>query len=58
MSYYEEFDYVDEVLNEDQEAEGNNYELFNCNDFISKPIKSEECTIDEKIIQLQYPLSH
>lgn len=26
------------------------------NDFISKPIKSKTCTIDENIIQLQYPL--
>lgn len=30
--------------------------LFNSDDFISKPIKSEECTIDENIIQFQYPL--
>lgn len=31
--------------------------LFNSDDFTSTPfIKSENCTINEKIIQLQYPL--
>lgn len=30
--------------------------LFNSSDFISKPIKSKTCTIDENILQLQYPL--
>lgn len=31
--------------------------LFNSSDFISKPIKSKTCTIDETIVQLQYPLN-
>lgn len=26
------------------------------NRFISEPIKSERCTIDENIVQIQYPL--
>lgn len=30
--------------------------LFDSDDFISKPIKSESCTIDGNIIQLQYPI--
>lgn len=30
--------------------------VFSSNNFISKPIKSKNCTIDENIIQLQYPL--
>ena len=31
--------------------------LYKSSDFISKPIKSERCTMDENILQLQYPLS-
>lgn len=30
--------------------------LLNSSDFISKPVKSKTCTIDENIVQLQYPL--
>lgn len=30
--------------------------LFNSSDFISIPIKSKTCTIDETIVQFQYPL--
>lgn len=30
---------------------------FDNDDFVSKPIKSERCTIDENVIQLQYPFS-
>lgn len=30
--------------------------LFDSNKFISKPSKSETCTIDENVLQLQYPL--
>lgn len=61
MSYYEELNEdIIEVLNESQEGDHNEdnnyYDLFNSNDFISKPIKSNKCTIDESIIQLQYPL--
>jgi len=32
--------------------------LYKSSDFISKPIKSEKCTMDENILQLQYPLSN
>lgn len=30
--------------------------LFDNNKFISKPSKSDKCTIDENVLQLQYPL--
>lgn len=50
---------VEELLNEADhvdQIDGNNC-MFTSDDFISKPIKSERCGIDENIIQLQYPLS-
>lgn len=46
---------VEELLNEADDYDGNNF-VFNSGEFISKPIKSEKCGIDENIIQLQYPL--
>lgn len=49
----------DELFDEDYDSDtiiGNI--SFNSNDFISKPIKSKTCTVDENIVQLQYPLSN
>jgi hypothetical protein len=46
---------VKELLNEakhDEEIDSINC-LFNSDEFISKPIKSEKCGIDENIIQIQ-----
>lgn len=55
MSYFEEGDEhtIEESIIDD---ESNENILFISNDFISKPIKSERCTMDENILQLQYPL--
>lgn len=57
MSRNEEFyQYSKELLEKNHENDQSNVNhLFNSNDFISKPIKSKKCTIDENIIQLQYP---
>lgn len=30
---------------------------YDTNDFISKPVKSETCTIDENVLRHQYPLA-
>lgn len=49
----------DELFDEDYDSnkiDENN--SLSSHDFISKPIKSKTCTIDENIIQLQYPLLH
>lgn len=57
--YYNKLDgHIDNKLfNEDNDStkiDENN--SFSSHDFISKPIMSKTCTIDENIIQLQYPL--
>jgi len=53
MFYHEEYNehIIEEAVNNDQDR------LLKSSDFISKPIKSVRCTIDENILQLQYPLS-
>lgn len=53
MFYHEEYNehITKETVNNDQNC------LLKSSDFISKPIKSVRCTIDENILQLQYPLS-
>jgi len=53
MYYHEEYNehITEEAVNNDQNR------LLKSSDFISKPIKSVRCTIDENILQLQYPLS-
>lgn len=53
MLYHEEYNecITEEAVNNDQNV------LLKSSDFISKPIKSVRCTIDENILQLQYPLS-
>lgn len=56
---YNDFDesYAEEILDEDYDSDAiNENGLFNSSDFISKPIKSATCTIDEETVQLQYPL--
>lgn len=48
----------EELLNEadyDDQIDGNSC-VFNSDKFVSKPVKSERCRIDENILQLQYPL--
>lgn len=40
--------------NDNNQSNVNN--LYSSDNFISKPIKSKNCTIDKNIIQLQYPL--
>lgn len=47
----------EELQYESVEDESEVSDVFDTNDFISIPIKSETCTMDENIIQLQYPLS-
>lgn len=47
----------EEFLYESVENESQINDEFDTSDFISLPIKSETCTIDENIMQLQYPLS-
>lgn len=58
MSYNEELDEygVEESYNEDFDISkiDGTYSL-NSSYLTAKPIKSEECTIDENIIQFQYP---
>jgi len=41
---------TEEAINNDRDC------LLKSSDFISKPIKSVSCTMDENILQLQYPL--
>lgn len=47
---------VDTLFNEDYDSTKFHENSFSSHNFISKPIKSKTCTIDENIIQLQYPL--
>jgi len=53
MFHHVEYDehITEEAINDDQNC------LLKSSDFISKPIKSVRCTMDENILQLQYPLS-
>jgi len=44
---------TDETINSHK---NNGNHLLKSSDFISKPIKGIKCTIDENILQLQYPL--
>lgn len=52
MSHHEEFN---KPLNKNYNANQIDNCSFNSSDFISKPIKSKRCTINENIVQLQYP---
>jgi len=50
---------IDQLLDEHYENEEFDENVpFDIRDFLSKPIKSTSCTIDENIIRLQYPLSN
>jgi len=54
MFYHKEYNehITEEAINNDRDC------LFKSSDFISKPIRSVRCTMDENILQLQYPLSN
>jgi len=53
MFFHEEYDehITEEAINNGRDR------LLKSSDFISKPIRSVRCTMDENILQLQYPLS-
>jgi hypothetical protein len=55
MFRYEEYGehITEETVNNNQK---NDNHLLKSGDFISKPIKSIRCTINENILKLQYPL--
>lgn len=52
MSYHNKFN---EPLNKNDSNKMDSDCSFNNSNFISKPIKSKRCTINENTIQLQYP---
>lgn len=62
MSFNEEFDdkynNVKKPLDKIQSYLTVDNHFFNSNDFVSKPVKSKLCTINENIMKLQYPLLH
>lgn len=48
--------FIDDGNFEYDQRRNKNYRLFDSNNFISKPLKSENCSFNENVIQLQYPL--
>lgn len=57
MSSYEQVDkYYSETLLDNKDCDSGQIKHYFNSELTSKPIKSESCTIDDNIIQLQYPL--
>jgi hypothetical protein len=54
--YIESIEYEQSIEESIDGNQINDTPLYKSSDFISKPIKSERCTMDENILQLQYPL--